>query len=303
MGTAVALVHLVREVNGLEPFAEFLDSYERWDSGLEHELVLLFKGFGSREQLTSYRRRAAAHAPVELHVSDEGLDIGAYVAAARRLSHQRLCFTNSWTQVLASGWLGQLSRALDLPRAGMAGATGSWASHRSAWLARLGLPNGYGGTLGDQRPMVDAMRSVDRDPMPSLPRRLAALARGVPVALLAHPPFPAPHLRLTAFVVERELLLSLDHGRPSTKVATYRTESGHGSWTTQLLRRGLQPLLVGRNTGPLAPAQWPDADVFWQGAQRDLLVADRKTVAYARASTAAREGFARYAWGSRARPS
>lgn len=47
---------------------------------------------------------------------------------------------------------------------------------------------------------------------------------------------------------------------------------------------------------------WPDAEVFWQGAQRELLVADNQTRAYDDASPAVREAYARFAWGPQARP-
>jgi hypothetical protein len=165
----------------------------------------------------------------------------------------------------------------------------------------LRLPNGYDGELGDLRPMVLAMQSVDIEQPPRLPARLVGAARGVPSAILAHPGFPSPHVRLTACLIDRELLLSLRSGRAPSKPASYRLESGHGSWTAQLIRRGLVPYVVGRESGPLPPEEWADADIFWQGAQGDLLVADRKTVSYQRAPVSVREIFARYAWGRKGR--
>jgi hypothetical protein len=300
---STAVVHLVRRANGLEPFEEFMEAYERHDAGRDHELVLLFKGFESPDELTPYRRRAAAHGVHEVHLSDFGIDLAAYLATARQLSHRRLCLMNSWTRPLAAGWLDLLERALDQPGAGIAGATGSWASHRSAWLSRLRLPNGYRGELGDLRPMVMAMQSVDLEAPPRLADRLGRAARGVPAAIFGHAGFPSPHVRLTACVIERELLLSLRSGRAPTKPASYRLESGTNGWTTQLIERGLVPLVVGRESGPLPPERWPDADVFWQGAQGDLLLADRKTAAYQEATTPVREIFARYAWGRRGRAS
>ena len=303
MSAPTAVVHLVRRLNGLEPFEQFMTSYERHDAGSEHELVLLYKGFESPDELTPYRRRADGHAVHEIHVDDAGVDLGAYLETARQLPHRRICPMNSWSRVLVTGWLERLERALDLPRAGIAGASGSWASHRSAWLSRFHLPNGYGGELGDLRPMVDAMETVDQGPPPGLANRLFRAARGVPVALFAHAGFPSPHVRPTTCLIDRELLLSLNSGRVPTKTSSYRIESGRRGWTTQLIERGLVPYVVGRDSGALAPEQWPDADVFWQGAQGELLVADRKTAAYDYATVPVREIFARYAWGPRGRAS
>jgi hypothetical protein len=294
---STAVVHLIRRVNGVEPFDEFMTSYERHDAGRDHDLVLLFKGFESPDELAPYRRRAAGHKTDEIHISDAGIDVSAYLEAARRLSHRRICVMNSWTTPLSGGWLDALESTLDRPDAGIAGATGSWASHRSAWTSRLGLPNGYGGKLPDLRPMVRAMQTVDIEEPPRLPARLKAAARGVPSAILAHPGFPSPHIRITACAIDRELLLSLRSGRAFSKPASYRLESGHRSWTTQLIQRGLVPYVVGRESGPLPPAEWASADIFWQGAQGDLLAADRKTVSYQRAPESVRAIFAYYAWG------
>ncbi|HEY6779379.1 MAG TPA: hypothetical protein VI111_00405 [Thermoleophilaceae bacterium] len=301
MTASIGVLHLVRRANGLEPFAEFMQAYERHDAGCEHELVLLYKGFESVEELAPYRERAGALAAHEVHLSDFGIDIASYLAAARQLSHRRVCLMNSWTRPLVAGWLERLERALDLPRAGIAGASGSWASHRSAWLARMRLPNGYHGELPDLRPMVDAMLSVDLGPAPSLPDRLARAARGVPAALFGHAGFPSPHVRLTACLIERERLLSLRSGRAPSKPASYWVESGHRGWTTQLVKLGLIPYVVGRESGPLPPERWPEADVFWQADQGELIAADRKTAAYEHAAPDVRSVFARYAWGPEAR--
>jgi hypothetical protein len=301
MSASTAIVHLVRRTNGLEPFEQFLTFYERHPAGSEHELVLLYKGFESPDELAPYRQRVGSRAAHEVHLDDSGVDLGAYLETVRQLSHRRVCLMNSWSQPLVDGWLERLERALDLPRAGIAGATGSWASHRSAWLSRFHLPNGYHGELGDLRPIVDAMETTDQSPPPTRVERLTRAARGVPVALFAHAGFPSPHVRPTACLIERELLLSLRSGRTPTKPSSYRLESGRRGWTTQLIERGLVPYVVARDSGPLPPERWPDAGVFWQGAQEELLVADRKTVAYEYATVPVREVFARYAWGRRGR--
>lgn len=301
--SGLAVVHLVRETNGLEPLEAFLDSYERHEAGAEHDLVLLCKGFAPHTaSLEAVRRRGRALRAHEILVSDDGLDLTAYLAAARTLPHRRLCFVNSYATILAPRWLALLSRALDTPGAGVAGATGSWGSHRSFALSLLRLPNGYRGTLGDRRAMAPAVRSVGTAPRLGRARRLAKAALDLPREIAGYPGFPAPHVRTNAFVIERELLLSLRSGRLRTKPAAYRFEGGTRGLTGQLRARGLQALLVGRDGVALTHEHWPDAELFWQGTQGDLLVADNQTRAYEHGSSAVREALARYAWGPRARP-
>jgi hypothetical protein len=298
----LAVVHLVRYANGMEPFEAFLESYDRHEAGQDHDLILLFKGFPSVAELAPYRRRAGARAKGEVRVSDAGLDLAAYRAAMQELRHDRLCFVNSFTTVLADGWLHLLSRALDQPGAGVVGATGSWGSHRSFAFFLLHLPNGYHGALGERGAVGPAFRSVGPAPQIGRVRRLARAARDIPREIVGYPGFPAPHVRTNAFMIERALLVSLTSGRLRNKSASYRFEAGTHGLTGQVRARGLQPLVVGRSGEPLPPQRWPEVDVFWQGRQKELLVADNQTRAYAHGTKAEREALSLYAWGRRARP-
>ena len=298
---ATAVVHLVWPPAGLEPYEAFLASYERFDAGLEHDLVLLFNGVAGGEAPAPYRDRAAHLRPHEVVLAEPGLDLPAYLAAARTLPHRRLCFVNSYATILAPRWLALLSAGLDEPGAGVAGATGSWGSHRSFALSLLRLPNGYRGALGDRRAMAPAFRSVGTAPQLGRARRLAKAAVDLPREIAGYPGFPAPHVRTNAFVIERELLVSLRSGRIATKSAAYRFEGGTRGLAGQLRARGLDVLLVGRDGVALTHDAWPDAELFWQGTQRDLLVADNQTRAYEHGGSAVREALSRYAWGPRAR--
>lgn len=296
-----AVVHLVRHANGMAPFEAFMDSYERHDAGKDHDLILLFKGFPSAEGLAPFRRRAAGKVAHELQVPDDGLDVGAYLAAARELSHERLCFLNSFSTIEADDWLGLLSQSLDMPDVGVVGATGSWGSHRSFVLFLLRLPSPYRKVLGDRHTVSSAFQSIGTGPELGRLRRLVRAAGNVPREIVGYSGFPAVHVRTNAFLIERELLLSLAVGGLRSKPAAYRFEGGRRGLTAQVLARGLGALIVGRDGQAFPSERWPEADIFWQRAQRNLLVADNQTRAYTAGSPSVRETLARFAWGDRAR--
>jgi hypothetical protein len=110
-------------------------------------------------------------------------------------------------------------------------------------------------------------------------------------------------VRTNAFCADRELLRELmAGGRLRTKVAAYRFEAGSDGLPGRLTKRDLRPVVVTRDGTVVEVAAWPTADVFWQGDQRNLLVADNQTRAYAEGDAATRAALARYAWGDRARP-
>lgn len=302
MSARTAVVHLVWGPAGRQPFERFLASYTRHDAGVEHDLILLYNGFDAPDDVAAHRRLAAGLGAQEVVLSPSSLDLPAYLKAAQELAHERLCFLNSYSEPLVSGWLALLTTPLGEPGAGATAASGSWASHRSFALSLLRLPNGYRGTLGDRRLMNPALRSVSKAPKVGLGARIARASRGLPGEIAAYPGFPAAHLRTNGFAIGRELLLSLRTGALATKDATYRFEAGRHSLTAQLRARHLTTRVVARDGVAREPDGWPDADVFWQGAQEQLLVADNQTRQYESADAAVREALARYAWGPRARP-
>jgi hypothetical protein len=296
----IALVHLVRHANGLAPFERFLESYARHDAGQEHELVLVYKGFPTPDSLASVRALAPA-GTAELAIDDSGRDLRAFMAAARAFDHERLCFLNSYATIEAPGWLAHLSGALDLPGAGLAGATGSWGSHRSFALNLLGLPNAYRGLLGDRALVAEAFAPTG--PAVAVPplRRVLNAALNIPREIAGYDGFPAPHIRTNAFLIERSKLLSLRTGGLRGRTASYRFEGGRRGLTGQLLARGERALVVGRDGTARDHADWPDGETFWQGDQRDLLVADNQTRVYESGPPSRRQALAHFAWGERAR--
>lgn len=295
----IAVCHLVRAINGIEPFERFVQSFESYAAGADHELVMIFKGFAVPSELAPFRRRLAGHLFHEVHVPDDGFDIGAYVAAARELDHERVCFLNSFSEILAADWLRHLDSTLALPGVGLAAASGSWGSHRSFMLSRLGLPSAYGASLGSPAVVGSAFGLASGGQRSrSLVRRLAS----VPGEVLGYDGFPSPHLRTNALVVRRARLLELDIGWLSTKRRTYLVEAGRNSISAQMLRAGAKLAMVGRSGAVDDWRDWAKANVFWQGNQDDLLVADNQTRAYGKASPSERAVLSKFAWGPATAP-
>lgn len=298
-----AVVHLVRRANGMAPFDAFMASYERCPAELEHDLVLLFKGFDGAAALAPFLERAAPPRPARVEVPDDGFDLTAYLAAASALEHERLCFLNSFSELLAPGWLRMLDAALADGAAGAAGATGSWASHLSYGLYQAGLRGGpYADAFESRRVARHAMHALSGSTPASAPVdwlynvvMTSHHARGMEL-------FPAIHLRTNALLIDAAVLRSLRTGRARTKWATYHLESGRSSITRQLIARGRPPVVVDRNGVARVPQEWHRGDVFWQAEQQDLLVADNQTRSYATARAATRAVLSAHAWGRDARP-
>jgi len=318
----IAVVHLVWGPLGVEPLQGFLASFRRHDAGAEHELVVLLNNVSSE-------LRPELEAELEgvehrlLTVAEPMQDLGAYAYAAECLKHERICFFNSYSEILAPDWLAKLDHALDQPSAGLVGATGSWASLRSAVLNAFMLPNPYRRAVPKRSVAREQMRAIEleleivrtpeaqRMPAPELPRRTLFSSvcstlesfGPMPEQLLRFEPFPAYHVRTNAFMLERSTFAALRMRPLRRKMDAYLMESGRASFTSQVQGKGLRTLVVARDGTMYDHHGWPDSRTFWQDDQQGLLVADNQTRSYANGDLDRRQLLSAFAWAARARPS
>lgn len=312
----IAVVHLVWGPLGIGPLREFLASYDRHPAGIEHELVVLLNNVPDPlpaeyvEALQGIEHRL-------LRTPEPVQDLAAYAHAAGRLGHRRLCFLNSYSAILAPGWLAKLDHALDQPRAGLVGATGSWASLHSAVLNAFLLPNPYRRVVPARRVAREQMREIEleldaarapgvtADPPTEPPQRtfagsvIATLRsfRPMPEQLLRFAPFPAYHVRTNAFMLERATFAKLQLRPLTRKMDAYLLESGRASFTSQVRGMGLRTLVVARDGAFYDHPEWHAGETFWRGEQQGLLVADNQTRSYANGSYDRRRLLSAFAWG------
>jgi len=113
------------------------------------------------------------------------------------------------------------------------------------------------------------------------------------------PMFPNPHIRLNAFMTDREALRSIGSNQVFAEpLDALHFESGRQSLTRQILAMGRDILLVGRNGRGYSPMWWPTSDTSFQGTQSNLLVADDQTRGFAALRWPAKRAVALSAWGS-----
>ncbi|MGH2859113.1 MAG: hypothetical protein ACRDMJ_16685 [Solirubrobacteraceae bacterium] len=253
----ICLVHLVWVDAGEGALRGFLKSYAEWDAGAPHRLLIIWSGFQDGDRLATMKESAAGVPHDDLELGGRELDLTAYRLAAETASEESVCFVNSYSTILHDGWLALLAAQLTPTGVGLVGATGSHESPLSG---------------------------------PRLPlRRLARSGR--------YPPFPNPHLRTNAFMLRRDLFLSLRWPRAVTKESAWELESGVESLTRQVGARGLETLVVGRDGVGYPSGRWRESATFRAGDQRNLLVADNRTRQYEQAGSRMRRRLERLAWG------
>lgn len=273
---ALGVVHLAWAPLGVEPLRSFLRSYHAHRAGIAHELIVVLGGAppagsdGSGRGDGALTREGFAaelagteHRPIVLERPT--LDLAAYGLAARELSHKRLCFLNSYSLILADDWLAILAQAHDDPGTGLVGATASWES-QAQWVRGRARHWPY---------QLARLRSARHD----------------------YPRFPNPHIRSTAFLIDRHIALALNLDAAADKHATYLLESGRRSITRQVLERALRAVVAGRDGRVYGVKDWAASCTYRSGEQTNLLVADRRTHDWQTASPRLRRRLSRDAWG------
>ncbi len=258
--SGACVVHLVWAPLGLEPLRRFVRSYRSHPAGRQHALLAVFNGFSDDAALGAARAELASVEHAQLVLQRPLQDLAAYRAAAEHAADAD-----------ALCFLNSHSELL-----------------ADGWLDLLA------DRLAEPRVGIVAATGSHESSFSSAPRPLKPLRRR------QFPPFPNPHVRTNAFMLGREGMLALDWSVSARKGSAHRRESGWQGITRQLLARGLEPRVVGRDGRGYGLDDWAESGTFRAGEQANLLVADNRTRQYDEADPARRAELARMAWGEAA---
>jgi hypothetical protein len=172
----------VWEPLGPEPLDRFVHSYRARTAGSEHQLLVLFNGFRSGQDLSRWSQVLADVDHQKLQLDRRVLDLDAYRQAVELTVAERYCFLNSHSEVLTDGWLGQLEGHLRTPGVGLVGSGGSLESAYSS----------------APRPLRPLRRGFDPFPNPHLRTNGFMIER----ALMLDLDWPAPRSKVDAWALE-----------------------------------------------------------------------------------------------------
>ncbi len=294
---SIGVIYLYRFAEGEVPARTFLDSYCARSADIEHDLHVVLKGFPDKKSHDSARAlfdRARANL---IELDDTGYDIGSYIAAAKRVSNGQLLFLNTFSEILADGWLSHLRNALNRTGVGLVGATGSWQSLGSAYSAAILRFTHW------MRHPIEYARSFELDGGSAM--HAAAHRRSLGDIFLKirgladvyeFGSYPNPHLRTNAFMIERDRFLSMRHLPFRRKADVYKFESGRHSLTKQILATNLKVLVVDRRGTIYNMEDWRSSSTFWSDNQENLMISDNMTRKYAFGSPELRHLLQNYAW-------
>jgi hypothetical protein len=265
----ICVVHLIRKKNEVEPFKHFLESYKENPAGIDHHLLILYKGFHRKTDIAPYEEMLKDVPHSFLMVADFGFDLRPYFIAAEKHNSKYFCFLNSFSVILHKDWLLKLFRHISEPGVGLVGATGSWGSIRPGQI---------------EKPELAKYKN--------LLRKWLGLCFGI-----YFDSFPNYHLRTNSFMIARQQMLRITHGAIFAKMHAWILESGKKSITKQIALMGLRSVVVGKNDKGYEKEEWNISKTFWRGTQDNLLISDNQTRKYDTASPECRRKLELFAWG------
>ncbi len=246
----ICVSHLVRKKNGIEPFHRFLESYLGNPAGVDHDLLVLYKGFYRKCDIIPYEKLLEAVPHSFLMIADFGFDLRSYFIAAERYNSKYFCFLNSFSIILDRDWLFKLYQHINQPGVGLVGATGSWES--IVFIQRRKYP---------------------------IYKRLVRFIKKKWQAIYFDP-FPNHHMRTNGFMIARTTMLRIQRGAILNKMQSYRLESGKNSITRQVEWMGLKSVVVGKDGKGYDKEEWDISNTFRHGVQDNLLISDNQTRAF-----------------------
>jgi len=272
----ICVVHLVRAKNGINPFINFLNSYKKYRAGIEHDLLIIFKGFNGENSTAEYRQLLIDVSHKTLYMDDFGFDISAYFLAAKTINKKYFCFLNSFSTLLDDEWLLKLHSHMIKQGVGIVGTTGSYESVYTYFLeAHRHNELSHGDIRHRLNYFIELIKYKHYfDPVPNF------------------------HIRTNGFMISRDVMGKIQHGIIRSKIDAHRFESGKRSLTKQVLQMNLTALVVGKNSEGYKKEDWCRSGTFRQDEQNNLLIADNQTNAYLHAGPELKRKLSEFTWGA-----
>ena len=279
---SLALVYLARgEGGGLESCNSFFEAYSSFPAECAHDLIIIFKGWENIDGLNELKLTSKRLGAKLIELQDNGYDWGAYMRVAPLLEHEWVCFLNTHSRPLVTGWLNLLLLAAESSHKniGAVGATGSWQS------------------LSPIMPLKSL--NVKYNTLLFYPLRLALNWVRLISRIQDFPIFPNPHLRSNALLVRRDIFVSFSKSKkiPLSKLDALKLESGRRGFSMFLKKSGKKILIVGADGKSYEPEDWVCSGTFRVPLQDNLLVEDNQTKGYKLANQSLRRYLEMASWG------
>lgn len=260
---SISLVYIARGENaGFTAINKFIRSYKNFNSGCDHELIVVFKGW-PKDKLQDEKILRNEFKKLNANIlefDDDGFDWGVYMRVTKNINTEYICFLNTFSRPLNHNWLKNFYNAIKLDDVGMCGATSSY----KAWKFSLPL-------------FQWNFSSVLTYPLKTFRRVYNN------ISLYGHYPDDfSPHIRSNGFIVKTQQFSDFISKSqiPITKRDCYKLESGNLSYSYHLIKNNYRLLAVDNLGVPYDIDEWVNSYTYCCPGQPGLCIADNNTDTY-----------------------
>ena len=241
----------------------FIEKYKKYRSGYDHDLVICFKQFKSKDEINEWKKIIADKKIKFIEFNDSfevnDFDIGSYFRISEYFSNRYILFLNTHCKPNSNNWL-----KIFLNHYENESVVGAFASMSSLSSQFLNL-------FFNQHSKFQQIRW--------------GLKHLIHVKL-----FPNPHIRTTGFFIKATDLLEIkiDKKKLNKKINTNYFEGGRFGFSSQLLKRGFKLILVNSDNKSFSINNWKYSETYCLGDQKKLLFTDNRTEEYENSSPSER---------------
>ena len=266
------VAYIAYEPYGKNYLLRFVKKYKKYQSGYDHDLVICFKQFKSKDTIEEWENIMIKENIKFIRFDDNSqindFDIGSYFRISEFFSNRYILFLNTHCRPNSNNWLKIFLNHYE--NKSVVGAFASMSSLSSQFL----------NFFFNQHSKFQQIRW--------------GLKHFLHVKL-----FPNPHIRTTAFFIKAENLLELNINRKKLikKINTNYFEGGRLGLSSQLLKKGFKLILVNSDDKSFSIDRWKYSETFCLGEQKKLLFTDNRTEEYEKSSTQEKLRRSKFCWG------
>ncbi len=266
------VTYIAYEPYGKNYLLRFIEKYKKYQSGYDHDLVICFKQFKSKDAIEEWENIIIQENIKFIKFDDSSeindFDVGSYFRISENFSNRHILFLNTYSKPNSNNWLRIYINHYE--DKSIVGATASMSSLSSQFLNFF---------YNNKHSKFQQIRW--------------GLKHLMYVQL-----FPNPHIRTTAFFIKAKDLLSIKYNKKKfiKKINTNYFEGGRRGLSNQLLKKGFKLILVNSDDKSFLIHEWKNSETFCLGSQKKLLFIDNRTEEYEKSSYEDRLKVSKFCW-------
>ncbi|MBR6162847.1 hypothetical protein IKQ26_03010 [bacterium] len=265
---------------GFSAFEKFLKSYEKFPAGVEHNLIILLRGYENNSEEYEKIKEICRQKKIKtIDTTDTGYDFGAYLEGAKQSFSEYIFCMNTTCEIMTENWLKKLFSAVN-EKYKLAGVCGSFELCPK-FINDFRLADSFKDKIKVFFHKINIFRIVYR-------YYFTDKTEG----------FPNYSVRTSAFLIDRNLLIKYfeENDLPKTKLESYEIENGKNSLSKFVIKSGYEICVVDKS-GKIFEKENFDKSNTYRSEINNYIIKDRQIENYEKTNWLFKKYLKKICWG------